>query len=141
MLLRETPISRGVFRENCAARVASCCGFARFQSWPEGTKPKGENAMSSSRVPERGRVTAVYPDDFGPELQAELSALADIESRYEQARGSVASRADSEFLKLKLTRELEKRHRQDRGPHVQRLAELHTRLVWLTLFQGLRAKH
>ena len=97
--------------------------------------------MARPRVPEGGRVNAVYPDEIEPELQAALSALADIETRYEQARGSVAHRSDHEFLKMKLTRELEKQRRQDRGPYVQRLAELHTRLLWLTLFKSLRARN
>ena len=47
----------------------------------------------------------------------------------------------SDAAKQRLSRELEERHRRDREPYVQRLAELHTRMMSFTMFRGLRTMH
>jgi len=44
-------------------------------------------------------------------------------------------------MKQRLVRELENRHRHDREPYAQRLAELHTRIMSLTMFRSLRTRH
>jgi hypothetical protein len=85
--------------------------------------------------------TAIYPDDLEPELRATLSVLARIETQYEQERGDLERWPGSDAAKQRLSRELEERHRRDREPYVQRLAELHTRMMSFTMFRGLRTMH
>jgi hypothetical protein len=85
--------------------------------------------------------TNVYPDDLEPELQATLSVLANIETQYEQERGNLECWLGPDAIKQRLARELEERHGRDREPYVQRLADLHTRIMSLTMFRGLRTMH
>lgn len=84
---------------------------------------------------------ATYPEDIEPELQATLSILAGIETRYEQERESLACWPGPDAIKARLAHVLEERHRHNREPYVQRLAELHTRIMSLTMFRGLRTMH
>jgi hypothetical protein len=99
-----------------------------------------KDAVAQSCHPEASP-TAVYPDHLEPELQATLSALACIETQYEQERDDLECWSGPDAIKQRLTRELEERHRHDREPYVQRLAELHTRIMSLTMFRGLRTMH
>lgn len=84
---------------------------------------------------------AAYPEDLEPELRATLSILASIETRYEQERESLACWPGPDTIKSRLAHALEERHRHSREPHVQRLAELHTRIMSLTMFRDLRTMH
>ena len=115
-----------------------CYGAPNRQSKGEITVSK--DAVAQSCHPEASP-TAVYPDHLEPELQATLSALACIETQYEQERDDLECWSGPDAIKQRLTRELEERHRHDREPYVQRLAELHTRIMSLTMFRGLRTMH
>jgi len=86
------------------------------------------------------RLRRLDPDDLQRELQAILSVLASLESRYEHERGRLAVWSGPESIRQRLARELEERHRHDREPYAQRLAELHTRIMSLTMFRGLRTR-
>jgi hypothetical protein len=70
-----------------------------------------------------GRSDQTYPSDLAPEIQVALAALADVETRYDIEREAI-KRAGSEIEQEHLRRQLEERHRTERGPLVQRLAEL-----------------
>ena len=70
-----------------------------------------------------GRSDQTYPSDLAPEIQVALAALADVETRYDIEREAI-KRAGSEIEQEHLRRQLEERHRAERGPLVQRLAEL-----------------
>ena len=97
--------------------------------------------MSESHLPEVTAAPAVYPDDLEPELQATLSVLARIETAYLQERGDLERWPGPDAIKQRLAHVLEERHRHDREPYVQRLAELHMRIMSLTMFRSLRTKH
>ena len=99
-----------------------------------------EGLVAPSRPPEASPAPS-YPDDLQRLLQATLSALASIETEYEHERGRLADWPGPDLIKQRLVRELESRHRHDREPYAQRLAELHTRIMSLTMFRGLRTRH
>lgn len=85
--------------------------------------PSASRSLSSpSRAP-------WYPDDLLPQLQATLAALADLEVRYETDREHLQTWDGPEAAKRTLAAQLDERHERDRGPYVQRLADLHG---WLT---------
>jgi hypothetical protein len=65
-----------------------------------------------------------YPDDLLPELQSTLSALADLEVRYEIAQDSLEEWSGSDEDKQRLRAELAQVHRQAREPYLQHLALL-----------------
>ena len=70
-----------------------------------------------------GRSDQAYPSDLAPEIQVALAALADVEMRYDLEREALertGSKVEQEHLRL----QLEERHHAERGPLVQRLAEL-----------------
>ena len=64
-----------------------------------------------------------YPADLTPELQATLAALADLDLRWEIEREAVMRTSHAAELPLLLD-QLDKRRETDRGPLVQKLAEL-----------------
>ena len=70
-----------------------------------------------------GRSDQTYPSDLGPEIQVALAALADVETKYDIEREALR-RTGSGIEQQHLRRQLEERHRAERGPLVQRLAEL-----------------
>jgi hypothetical protein len=72
----------------------------------------------------------VYPDDLEPALQDTLAVLAIIDAHYDGERERLELWSGPESVKEKLAGQLEDAHRQEREPHVQRLAELHRR--WTT---------
>jgi hypothetical protein len=82
-----------------------------------------------------------YPADLTTAMQAELAALADIESDYEQRRYNLENWTGSQKMKERIVREVEARHKRDREPHVLRLGQLYERIMNLTMFKGLRTKH
>ncbi len=65
-----------------------------------------------------------YRDDLLPELQSTLSALADLEVRYEIAQDTLEEWSGSEEDKQRLRAELAQVHRQAREPYLQHLALL-----------------
>jgi hypothetical protein len=70
-----------------------------------------------------GRSDQSYPSDLAPEIQVALAALADVETRYDIEREAI-ERTGSEGEQEHLRHQLEERHHAERGPLVQRLAEL-----------------
>ena len=70
-----------------------------------------------------------YPDDLGPGMQDELTALADIESRFEGIVARLDRRPGAELRRQRLEAWRAKR----REPHVLRLAQLHQRMMAVTL--------
>jgi hypothetical protein len=72
---------------------------------------------------------ATYPNDLGPGMQDELTALADIESRFEGALARLDRRPGAELRRQRLEAWRTKR----REPHVLRLAQLHQRMMAVTL--------
>ena len=72
---------------------------------------------------------AAYPDDLGPGMQDELTALADIESRFEGRVARIEGRPGAALLR----RRLEAWRAKRREPHVLRLAQLHQRMMAMTL--------
>ncbi|HZB38080.1 MAG TPA: hypothetical protein VE443_08790 [Beijerinckiaceae bacterium] len=72
----------------------------------------------------------VYPDDMEPALQDALALLANIDAHYDAERERLELWSGPESVKERLATQLADAHRQEREPHVQRLAELHRR--WTT---------
>ena len=83
---------------------------------------------------------STYPAELTFALQAELAALADIETEYAVKRHRLETWAGSPKMKERIIREVEGRHKRDREPHVLRLGELYGRLMKLTMFKDLRTK-
>jgi hypothetical protein len=83
----------------------------------------------------------LYPADLEPAIQQTLSILADIETQYEDERDQLERWSGPETVKERLAGQLESRRQQDREPYVQRLAELHQRMMSLTMFRDLRTLH
>jgi hypothetical protein len=88
-----------------------------------------------------GSEPVAYPADLEPAIRETLSILADIEMHYEEERGQLERWGGPEAVKSRLARHLEARHRQEREPYVQRLADLHQRMMSLTMFRDLRTLH
>ena len=70
-----------------------------------------------------------YPNDLLAQLQTTLATLADIEMQYEADRKRLDTWAGPEVIKRKFAAQLEERRHQDREPYVQRLADLHGRMI------------
>jgi hypothetical protein len=83
----------------------------------------------------------LYPADLTLALQAELAALADIDTDYATRRHHLETWAGSQKMKERIVREVEARHKRDREPHVLRLGQLYERIMNLTMFKGLRTRH
>ena len=76
-----------------------------------------------------------YPDDLGPLIQDKLARLADVEARYEADLDRVLRRAKTSRVRDRAVRMLAERHRREREPRVLRLAELHQRMMAVTMFR------
>jgi hypothetical protein len=72
---------------------------------------------------------AAYSEDLAPGMQDELSALADIESRFEGVLERLERRPGGDVRRQRLEAWRAKR----RKPHVLRLAQLHQRMMAVTL--------
>ena len=83
----------------------------------------------------------IYPADLTPSLQAELAALAAIDAHYADKLHRLETWAGPQDTKERFAREAEACRRRDREPHVLRLGELHERMMALTMFTHLRARH
>jgi hypothetical protein len=96
------------------------------------------NSVSGDRLPELSALALSHSDNFGPAIQDTLSALANIEARYQYEREQLECRSGPEGVKTRWQQELEERHRKERQPLVQHLAELHQQTMILTMFRQLR---
>lgn len=91
-----------------------------------------KSALTSNRVADSARV---YPDDLEPAVQDLLSVLANIDTHYEGERERLELWSGPDSVKERLAAQLAEAHRQEREPHVKRLAELHQRWVTETLYR------
>lgn len=93
------------------------------------------------RVPTTEPEVLVQSDLSGlsPEIRNALAALSDIEARYEGDRESLDGWCGPEAARKRLLDLLDARHRQEREPLVQRLAELHQNITFASMFRDLRA--
>jgi hypothetical protein len=77
---------------------------------------------------------AAYPDDLAPGMQDELAALADIETRFEGVVAHLDRRPGTEVRRQRL----EAWRMMRRQPHVLRLAQLHQRMMAVSLHREAR---
>ena len=83
------------------------------------------NSGSGDRLPEPAVTAPVYAGRLEPAIQDTLSALANVEARYQNEREQGAGRLGREGVEARWQQELEERHRKEREPLVLHLAELH----------------
>jgi hypothetical protein len=81
--------------------------------------------------PSRERLIArrIYPDDLLPEAQGLLSALADVEHRYETAHQFIEQWSGPADVKKSCLDTLSEARKRERGLLVQQLAQLEQRLI------------
>ena len=79
----------------------------------------------------------VYADDLEAAMEDTLAKLADIDRDYESRREALERWSGSVGQKRRLRAELENLHRHDRQPLVLRLADLHYRMMRLSMFRTL----
>jgi hypothetical protein len=91
------------------------------------------------RVPTAEPEALVQSDLSGlsPDIQIALAALSDIEARYASDRESLDSWCGAEAARKRLLDLLDARHRREREPLVQRLAELHQHMTFAWMFRNL----
>ena len=82
-----------------------------------------------------------YPADLTSAMQSELAALASIDADYDEKRQRLETWAGPLKMKEQVAREVEVCYKRDRERHVLRLAELHERIMSLTMFRGLGTMH
>ena len=83
----------------------------------------------------------IYPEDLLPELQRVLSALADLDLRYETERDHLEDWSGPKEVKQRLLAELEQKHRATREPYAMRVAELERQLAAVPLCGFNRVVH
>ena len=90
-------------------------------------------------VPTSERVlqTRGTDSDLAPDIQSALTALEEVELRYEADRERLRTWCGPEAAKARLLNLLEVRHQREREPFVQRLAELHQHSTMASMFQSL----
>jgi len=66
-------------------------------------------------------------------IEAAISALRDIDARYERDRARVEKLANCAQTRTRLLDELKRRHRKDREPYVLHLADVHQRRMTVAL--------
>ena len=81
------------------------------------------------------------PEDDATGMASALSALAEINTRYERDLAALEEWTGPNRIKDRLIRELHGRYQQRRQPHVRRLEELHQRATNVTMFRSLRTLH
>jgi hypothetical protein len=93
------------------------------------------------KIVARGAPRQPAPDLIRPEvdgaIQDTLAALAEVERRYAERRASLERWSDRGGGKQRLLQALEAQRRRERHPFVQRLAELHQRMMSATMFRTL----
>ena len=80
---------------------------------------------------------ACYPDDLLDEIQTALTALADVEVRYEIHRKHIAGWTGPDSLQKRFATQLEQRHQRKREPYVQRLSDLQHRTMLIMALQDI----
>ena len=75
--------------------------------------------------------------DLAPDIRNALTALEEVELRYEADRECLQGWSGSEAARARLLNLLEVRHQREREPVVQRLAELHQRSTMASMFRSL----
>ena len=75
--------------------------------------------------------------DLAPEIGSALTALEEVELRYEADRECLQGWRGPEAAKARLLNLLEVRHQREREPLVQRLAQLHQHSTMASMFQSL----
>ncbi len=75
------------------------------------------------------------------EIRTALAALSDIEARYESDREVLKGWSGPEAARQRLLDLLEARHRREREPLVQQLAELHRSETFALMFRSLHPVH
>ena len=75
-----------------------------------------------------------FPDDLSPEMHAALTALAEIEARFEADSAFLAEWNGEERLKQRFVAQVKARRFHDREPLVQHLAELYQSRLYARLF-------
>jgi hypothetical protein len=96
------------------------------------------NSVSGDHLPELSALALSHSENFEPTIQDTLSALANIEARYQYEREQLECRSGPEGVKTRCQQELEERHRKEREPLVHHLAELHQHTMTLSMFRQLR---
>ena len=75
--------------------------------------------------------------DLAPDIRSALTALEEVELRYEADRECLQEWCGPEAAKTRLLNLPEVRYKQEREPFVQRLAELHQHSTMASMFQSL----
>jgi hypothetical protein len=75
--------------------------------------------------------------DLAPDIRSALTALEEVELRYEADRECLQGWCGPEAAKTRLLNLLEVRHKQEREPFVQRLAELYQHSTMASMFRSL----
>ena len=96
------------------------------------------NSVSGDHLPELSALALSHSENFEPTIQDTLSALANIEARYQYEREQLECRSGPEGVKTRCQQELEERHRKEREPLVHHLAKLHQHTMTLSMFRQLR---
>jgi len=90
---------------------------------------------SMAKAQRLAETAPVYPDDIEPALQDALAVLANIDAHYDGERERLELWTGPDSMKDRLAAQLAEAHRQEREPHVKRLAELHQRLMTETFYR------
>ena len=97
--------------------------------------------MPRTSVPERSPALLThipwYSDDLLCQLQTTLAALGDIDAHYEIERQRLEAQRESEPVASQKVTDLEHRRWMEREPYVQRLAEIHHRMMAAMTFQDI----
>jgi hypothetical protein len=80
-------------------------------------------------------------NDLAPAIRSTLAALAEVETRYEGDRERLEGWSGPKAIRLRLLDHLEARHRQERQPLVQQLAELYQHDTMASMVRDLLARH
>src|SRR3954467_11544961 len=91
------------------------------------------NSVSGDRPPEPSALALSHSENFEPAIQDTLSALANIEVRYQYERKRLERRSGPEGAKTRRQQALAERRRKEREPLVHHLAKLHQHTMTLTL--------
>ena len=75
--------------------------------------------------------------DLAPDIRSALTALEEVELRYEADRECLQGWCGPEAAKARLLNLLEVRHQREREPLVKRLAELHQQTTLASMFRSL----
>jgi hypothetical protein len=74
-----------------------------------------------------------------PEIQEVLSALSEVEARYESELECLKGWSGPDALRVRFIEQLDARHAEAREPLVQLLANLHQQITTAAMLQSLRS--